>query len=52
MMLVVEVKVLNLHEQGAGKSKKMAEQNAAQKALEILKAERELEDPDIGRKMV
>ena len=45
----VEVKVLDLQEQGMGKSKKMAEQNAAQKALEILKAEKELEDPDIGR---
>jgi len=42
----VEVKVLKLLEQGTGKSKKMAEQSAAQKALEILKAEKELEDPD------
>jgi len=42
----VEVKVLSLFEQGAGKSKKMAEQNAAEKALEILMAEKELEEPD------
>jgi len=42
----VEVKVLKLLEQGTGKSKKMAEQSAAQKALEILRAEKELKEPN------